>query len=108
MHPFPFSFRDLVAEDFKNTFLNVDELGRIRDWNGTPLLMAEGAAPPILESVNSPGTLVATKEVYCRIEDMPREPKATEAVRLDGEVWYVVDCRTLLGHRIIQLGRHTS
>lgn len=102
------SFREQVAEDFKNVFLNPEEYGRVCDWNGTPLPIVEGATPGILTSDSAPGIAEGTKEIYCRIDDLPNPPKVTEMVILDGEYWQTSDVRTMFGHHCIALVRSMS
>lgn len=102
------SFREQVAEDFRTVLLNTEEFGRMCEWNGGPLQIVESAAPPIIESGDMPGVLLNTKEVICRIEDLPRPPTVTETVVLDGEKWGVADVRKLFGHYLISLARKSS
>lgn len=103
-----FSFRDQVAKDFKHVFLNPREFGRVCRWNGRRLTIVEGAMPGIVTSDAAPGIAEGTKEIYCRINDLPKPPKVTEMVLLDGEYWQTVDVKTMFGHRCITLMRSTS
>lgn len=102
------TFREQVDEDFRDVFLNIEEFGRVRDWNGMSIVMVEGASPSPIESNEYGGVYLATKELYCRHGDLPRPPKPTEIVVLDGEQWITVDVKTLLGHYVIVLSRYAS
>lgn len=102
------AFYEQVARDFTDVFLNVEEFGRVVKWNGRDLLIAEGAAPPLLDSDFNEGVYAQSKEIYCRQMDLPRAPKVTEEVLLDGVYWHVVDVKSPFGHYIITLGRRSS
>lgn len=102
------TFREQVDEDFRDVFLNPEEFGRIRDWNGIDIAMVESASPSPVEVGEYAGVSLVTKELFCRIVDLPTPPKPTEMVVLDGEQWSTVDVRTLLGHYAIVLSRYCS
>ncbi|MCD8349576.1 MAG: hypothetical protein LUC93_03090 [Planctomycetaceae bacterium] len=101
-------FQEQVARDFTETFLNLEEFGRTVKWNGRDLLCTFGASPPPAESDEAPGILIKTRVLICRSQDLPRLPKANEAVTLNGETWFVMDPQEAPGHFIITLARQTS
>lgn len=102
------AFYKQVAQDFTDTFLNVEEFGRVVKWNGRELACVESAAPPLLEAPGSPGVLEQTKQIVCRADDMPVPPVPTEVVNLDGVDWIVVDVNKPFAHVVITLGRQSS
>lgn len=101
------TFREQVATDFANVFLNTAEFGRVCDWNGHPLLIAEDAALE-QEAFGTNGVNVERKRIICRDTDLQPAPKVMEQVKFDGEYWQVTDVKTPIAHLIITLERRIA
>ena len=100
-------FREQVNEDFKNILLNVEEYGRICSWNGFELQIVEDARQEN-QLYQAPGVNLNVKKIYCRDIDLPAVPQVTEAVNLDGSIWYVYDVNPSFGYLIITLERRVG
>lgn len=105
------TWRDLVTQSFKRVHMNTTSgAARTCTWNGKPLDIIESATPSFVEESDNgrPGVLMKTKDIVISIVDMPKPPKATENVNLDGEIWGVINVEPQLTGYVISLARRNS
>jgi len=101
------TFKEQIHKDFKNTFLNENEFGRVCLWNGKELKIVEDAR--LENELNqTQGVNVNKKIIYCCETDLNPRPRAYEAVELDGDMWEIVEVKNPIGHLVITLIRRTS
>lgn len=95
------SFRDQVAADIENVFLNPEEFGEIHNLDGVELLMVMSTSKTRpksgVSSRNYDGIFGDFATVNIRKEDFPRIPKQGENIRLDGKRYTVEECRDNMG-----------
>lgn len=100
-------FHRQVERDFLTTFLCAGEFGKVCEWNGGKLRIAEAAMDNVV-SEDGMGLFHNNKKVYCRSADLPGLPKPTDVITINRVRWRVVDSRELLGHFEILLERFTG
>ncbi len=83
------SFREQVIEDFRSILGNPEEFGAIHLFNGREIQMVVAAAPAEKLIYYTSGELQEIKEIVVPVTDMPKLPKTTEVVNLDGVEHYV-------------------
>jgi hypothetical protein len=101
-------FLQQVQQDFYQSLLNPFEFGRYCNWNGGPLLIAEGARRDDKQTVSANGANAEEKQVYCRQLDISPWPVPLEQISFDGEPWLVRSVDTLFAHLIITIERRVS
>ena len=95
------SFREQVADDIGNVFLNDAEFAEIHTLDGVELLAVvstnQTRQRSNLQQRNFDGLHGDWATVNIRKEDFPRVPKQGENIRLDGKAYKVAECRDIMG-----------
>lgn len=97
-------FQRQIQKDFRTTFLNSREFGRVCQWNGEPLHIVEGALDDVIAE-RGIGVMRNSKRVYCLKADLPRIPEPDDRIVLDGEHWLVTDSQDVFVYYIIDMTR---
>lgn len=101
-------FRQRIENAFRRRLLNSDYYGRVCDWNGRELQITEGASPGWAEQPRQDGKVPEFKTVACLQADLQPPPIGGSGVKLDGEMWQIVDIQRPFAHYLITLRRFKS
>ncbi len=102
------SFREQMMADFYTVLANTEEYGAVHLFNGREMQMVVAAAPAESLVYYAGGVLQEAKEIVCTIDDMPKPPKTTEVVNLDGVEYCVDDSRVEFIFVHVRLVRQSS
>lgn len=102
------SFREQVIADFHAVLGNTGEFGAIHLFNGRELQMVVAAAPAENLVYYTSGLLQEAKEIVCAVDDMPKPPRTTEVVNLDGVEYLVDESKIEFAFVHVRLARHSS
>ena len=102
------SFRDCIAADIHQVFLNEDEFAEVHTVDGKPMrvildddsLLERDAARG---GVSTDGLYKTRRLLYLSKEDYGGRPAPGKALNLDGRVWYVVSADEDAGMLTIEL-----
>lgn len=102
------SFKDCIAADIHQVFLNEDEFAEIHTVDGRPMrvildddgLQQRDAARG---GVHSDGIYNTRRLIYLSKEDYGGRPAPGKALNLDGRIWYVVQTEDAAGLLSIEL-----
>ncbi|WP_409176656.1 hypothetical protein [Brevibacillus fortis] len=104
------NFKELVAQDIA-VFMNPDEFGELHNVDGRELLIVfdkdattgrQRKGSTDYYSM-SEGIYTGTIKVYAYASDFPVVPMADSHMRIDGELYRVVDCDNQMGVLVIDL-----
>ncbi len=103
-------FKDMVAADIDNVFLNTDEFAEEHNLNGTIckcILQDESVmeALSIDEQMNQnyQGLYGSRLIVNCKAADLPMVPVTDQTFRVEGKLYLVESCANDMGMLTIQL-----
>ena len=103
-------FKDMVAGDIENVFLNLDEFAEEHDLNGTKckcILQDESVMEDLSideqMSQSYPGLYGSRLLVNCKKADLPEVPVTEQMFRVDGKLYIVESCNNDMGMLTIQL-----
>ncbi len=102
------SFREQVIADFQDVFANTEEFGAIHLFNGRKIPMVISVSPPEVLLDYAPGEMKEAKEIICSIKDMPKPPRVTKPVNLDGVEYIVDDSKVEFAFVHVTLVRYSS
>ena len=102
------SFKDCIAADIQNVFLNQDEFAEVHTVDGRPMgvildddgLQQRDAARG---GVHTDGLYKSRRLIYLSKADYGGRPVPGKALNLDGRVWYVVSADEDAGMLTIEL-----
>nr|WP_304097650.1 hypothetical protein [Mitsuokella multacida] len=107
------SFRDMVASDVENVFLNLDEFGEMHDLDGTQCacVIANDATESRMADLHggrrTPDGLYGDCLTVCtRAADLTSVPKMGTRFKVDGKLYVVDSCSEDAGMLTIVLGAY--
>lgn len=95
-------FQEQLKKDVSNVFMNVNELGKVVDFNGAPLTVVEDVAYHN-EVQLTHGVDKEHLKLICSESDFPTLPKVYELVTIDNKEWYITSIANPTGFLIITL-----
>lgn len=103
-------FKNLVARDIENVFLNIDEFAEEHNLNGTTckcilqdVSVAEGLYIDEQMSQSYPRLYGSRLLVNCKTAALPEVPVTDQNFRVDGKLYIVESCDNDMGMLTIQL-----
>lgn len=100
--------RQHIENAFRRRLLSSLHFGRLCNWNGRELQVAEGASPAFAENASTGGKVSEYKTVACLQADLQPPPVGGEGVVMDGERWVIADIQRPFAHYLITLRRYKS
>lgn len=104
------TFRESVADDINNVFLNDLEFAEEHDLNGTKCLavLQDITLDTSLSTGGGitqtyPGLYGSRLMVNCRMADLPEAPVPDQLFKVDGALYLVESCAHEMGMYVIQL-----
>ena len=103
-------FKDMVAADIDNVFLNTGEFAEEHNLNGTVCncilqdeSVMEGLSINQQMSQSYPGLYGSRLLANCKTADLPEVPVTDQPFRVDGRLYIVESCANDMGMLTIQL-----
>lgn len=103
-------FKNMVARDIENVFLNLDEFAEEHNLNGTTckcilqdFSVAEDLSIDEQMSQSYPGLYGRRLLVNCKTAALPEVPVTDQNFRVDGKLYIVESCDNAMGMLTIQL-----
>lgn len=103
-------FKNMVARDIEDVFLNIDEFAAEHNLNGTTckcilqdVSVAEALSIDEQMSQSYPGLYGSRLLVNCKKADLPEVPVTDQQFRVDGKLHIVESCADDMGMLTIQL-----
>lgn len=103
------TFKEILAQDVRNVFLNMDEFAEEHIVNGRPMAV-QIDDNELLErdkagtGVHQDGLYKSRRLIYVASADFGKRPAVGALLTLDGKQYRVVDCKDEAGLLSIELG----
>lgn len=104
------SFKDMVAQDINQVFLNLTEFADPHNLNGTECIailqdisVAEGLSTGGGVTQTYPGLYGSRLQVNCKKADLPEVPVFGQTFTIDDKLYLVESCADDMGMLTIQL-----